>query len=142
MFTQHMIRSSDGVGFTVPSQTGDHLEARSLAIKTFFLSAAIIGINLLINLTSPVTAFPHDDFILIDGIWRIVQGQHAGIDYYDPVGFGLTHIGAAWWRVIGPDRSVLVLFKLHPLPNGQARQIEGNKLQVALPDDKVDIPIE
>jgi hypothetical protein len=41
-----------------------------------------------------------------------------------------------------PDRSVLVLFKLHPLPNGQARQIEGNKLQVALPDDKVDIPIE
>ena len=109
MFTQHMIRSSDGVGFTVPSQTGDHLEARSLAIKTFFLSAAIIGINLLINLTSTVTAFPHDDFILIDGIWRIVQGQHAGIDYYDPVGFGLTHIGAAWWRVIGPDRSVLVL---------------------------------
>jgi len=109
MSTQHMIRSSDGVGFTVLSQTGDHLEARSLTIKTFFLSAAIIGINLLINLTSPVTAFPYDDFVLIDGIWRTVEGQHVGIDYHDAIGFWLSHIGAAWWRIIGPDRGVLAL---------------------------------
>jgi hypothetical protein len=104
-----MIRSSDGVGFTVLSQTGDHLEVRSLTIKTFFLSAAIIGVNLLINLTSPVTAFPYDDFVLIDGIWRTVEGQHVGIDYYDAIGFWLSHIGTAWWRIIGPDRSVLAL---------------------------------
>jgi hypothetical protein len=109
MLRQHMISSSDGVGFTVLSQTGDDLEATSLTIKTFFLSAAIIGVNLLINLTSPVTEFPYDDFVLIDGIWRTVQGQHAGADYYDPVGFWLSHIGAAWWRVVGPDRSVLAL---------------------------------
>jgi hypothetical protein len=109
MLRQHMISSSDGVGFTVLSQTDDDLEARSLTIKTFFLAAAIIGVNLLINLTSPVTAFPYDDFVLIDGIWRTVQGQHAGADYYDPIGLWLCQIGAAWWRVVGPDRSVLAL---------------------------------
>jgi hypothetical protein len=41
-----------------------------------------------------------------------------------------------------PERNVLVLFKLHPLPDGQARLIDGNNLQQALPDDKIEIPIE
>jgi hypothetical protein len=37
---------------------------------------------------------------------------------------------------------MLVLFKLHPLPNGQVRDSELEKLQVALPGDKIEIPIE
>lgn len=41
-----------------------------------------------------------------------------------------------------PERNVLVLFKLHPLPDGQARIINGDNLQQALPEDKIDIPIE
>ncbi len=41
-----------------------------------------------------------------------------------------------------PERNVLVLFKLHPLPGGQARLIKGNNLQRPLPDDKILIPIE
>ena len=41
-----------------------------------------------------------------------------------------------------PDRNMLVLFKLHPLPNGQVRDPEVQNLQVALPEDKIDIPIE
>jgi len=41
-----------------------------------------------------------------------------------------------------PDRNMLVLFKLHPLPSGQVRDPEVQKLQVALPGDKIDIPIE
>jgi 4-amino-4-deoxy-L-arabinose transferase-like glycosyltransferase len=39
-----------------------------------------------------------------------------------------------------PERSKLVLFKLHPLPGGQVRNYGG--LDVKLPDDKFDIPIE
>jgi predicted tellurium resistance membrane protein TerC len=109
MFTQHLIRSSDGVGFTVLPQLGDRLKTTPLIIKAIFLAAAIIGTNLLINIACPVTEFPHDDFILLDGIWRTVQGQHAGTDYHDPVGFWLSHIGATWWRVVGPDRSVIAL---------------------------------
>ena len=41
-----------------------------------------------------------------------------------------------------PERNVLVLFKLHPLPDGQVRVIDGNNLQQPLPEDKIDIPIE
>jgi hypothetical protein len=41
-----------------------------------------------------------------------------------------------------PERNMLVLFKLHPLPNGQVRDSEVEKLQVALPGDKIEIPIE
>jgi hypothetical protein len=41
-----------------------------------------------------------------------------------------------------PDRNELVLFKLHPLPNGQVREPSTQNLQIALPGDKIDIPIE
>lgn len=41
-----------------------------------------------------------------------------------------------------PDRNVLVLFKLHPLPGGQIRDPELQSMQVALPGDKIDVPIE
>ncbi len=41
-----------------------------------------------------------------------------------------------------PERNVLVLFKLHPLPGGQIRNPSEMNLQVILPDDKVGIPIQ
>jgi hypothetical protein len=41
-----------------------------------------------------------------------------------------------------PERNVLVLFKLHPLPGGQARDPSEQNLQVPLPGDKIEIPIE
>jgi hypothetical protein len=41
-----------------------------------------------------------------------------------------------------PDRNMLVLFKLHPLPDGQVRLPAGPNLQVKLPGEKIDIPIE
>jgi len=41
-----------------------------------------------------------------------------------------------------PERDTLVLFKLHPLPGGKPRLVEGKNLQVVLPDDKIEVPIE
>jgi len=41
-----------------------------------------------------------------------------------------------------PDRDVLVLFKLHPLPDGQVRDPSRQNMQEALPGDKIGIPIE
>jgi hypothetical protein len=41
-----------------------------------------------------------------------------------------------------PERDTLVLFKLHPLPGGQVRLIDGANLQQPLPGDKIDIPLE
>jgi hypothetical protein len=41
-----------------------------------------------------------------------------------------------------PDRDLLVLFKLHPLPTGQVRDPSQQNLRIALPGDKIDVPIE
>lgn len=41
-----------------------------------------------------------------------------------------------------PDRDLLVLFKLHPLPFGQVRDPSKQNLRIALPGDKIDVPIE
>ncbi|MGA9672260.1 MAG: glycosyltransferase family 39 protein [Terracidiphilus sp.] len=41
-----------------------------------------------------------------------------------------------------PERNLLVLFKLHPLVRGQMRDPTRQNLQVVLPDDKIDIPLE
>ena len=41
-----------------------------------------------------------------------------------------------------PERNVLVLFKLHPLPRGKVRAINGNNLQEPLAEDKILIPVE
>jgi hypothetical protein len=35
-----------------------------------------------------------------------------------------------------------VLFKLHPLPGGRVRNPDTENLKVALPGDKIDIPVE
>ncbi len=41
-----------------------------------------------------------------------------------------------------PERNALVLFKLHPLPAGEVRPIDGDNLQVPMPEDKIYIPIQ
>ena len=41
-----------------------------------------------------------------------------------------------------PDRNQLVLFKLHPLPNGHVREPEEQNLAVPLPDDQIDIDVQ
>ncbi len=41
-----------------------------------------------------------------------------------------------------PERNVLVLFKLHPLANGEVRSQQDQNLQVPLPGDKIDIPVQ
>ena len=41
-----------------------------------------------------------------------------------------------------PDRNVLVLFKLHPLPGRMVRDVSDPRLSDALPDDQIEIPVE
>ena len=49
---------------------------------------------------------------------------------------------ATYRALDNPDRNTLVLFKLHPLPDRQYREPEGDNLQSALPGDKIRIPVE
>jgi hypothetical protein len=41
-----------------------------------------------------------------------------------------------------PERNVLVLFKLHPLAGGLVRSPGDQNLQIPLPGDKIDIPVQ
>jgi hypothetical protein len=41
-----------------------------------------------------------------------------------------------------PERNVLVLFKLHPLPVGKVRNPGDQNLQIPLDGDRIEIPIE
>jgi hypothetical protein len=41
-----------------------------------------------------------------------------------------------------PERNVLVLFKLHPLPGGEVRNVGDQDLTDKLRDDKFDVPVE
>jgi 4-amino-4-deoxy-L-arabinose transferase-like glycosyltransferase len=41
-----------------------------------------------------------------------------------------------------PERNVLVLFKLHPLPDGEVRDPGMETLNEVLPDDRIDVPVE
>jgi hypothetical protein len=40
------------------------------------------------------------------------------------------------------ERNILVLFKLHPLPGGQVRDPDRQNLQIPLPDDRIETPMQ
>ena len=74
---------------------------------TLFLPAVIVIGNFIIATLTPITWSPEDDMSLIDPVWRLVQGQHFGTDFHDPRGFGLFHMAAMLWRLLGPQYYVL-----------------------------------
>jgi hypothetical protein len=41
-----------------------------------------------------------------------------------------------------PERNVLVLFKLHPLPNGKVRDQHDESLRDVMPGDRIAVPVE
>ena len=49
---------------------------------------------------------------------------------------------AAWHAFDDTDRNLLVLFKLHPLPKGVARDKRAANLRVQLPDDKFNVDVD
>jgi hypothetical protein len=49
---------------------------------------------------------------------------------------------AAFHALDDPNRNVLVLFRLHPLPHGQIRDQSDMNLQAMQPEDRIAIPIE
>ena len=56
---------------------------------------------------TPITWSPEDDMSLIDPVWRLVEGQHLGTDFHDPIGFGYFEVAAVVWRLLGPHYYVL-----------------------------------
>lgn len=73
------------------------------------LSVAIVAADFVISATAPTTVFPYDNLMFLDCVWRIVEGQRDGIDFYNPMGFGLFHVGAWLWRIFGAGNFVIAL---------------------------------
>ena len=79
---------------------------------------------------------------------RYQPGWYATWNDLDPGTLEDLHVHFSLEQVAGfaafddPDRNVLYLFKLHPLPNGETREQTKMNLQVVLPGDKIDIPVE
>ena len=54
----------------------------------------------------------------------------------------MERVGAVSYTHLDVYKRQLVLFKLHPLPGGRVRSPGDQNLQVPLPGDKFDIPVE
>lgn len=67
-------------------------------------------------------AVPWSNFVLIDGAWRIQQGQVAHVDFHSPIGFGYLHLLAAVGNQcgLGPALPLRVAGLLLPLLLGVA----------------------
>jgi hypothetical protein len=63
----------------------------------------------------------------------ILEGIHEG--------YSMEQV-ASFPALDDPERNTLVLFKLHPLPEGRFRDPSVEDLTVVLPGDKIDIPLE
>src|SRR5271165_7206248 len=83
-------------------QSGGMMPHALLLALTLFLPAVIIIGNFVISALIPTTLFPEDDMMLIDRVWRLVQGQRFGTDFHDPFGFGPFQVAAVLWRLLGP----------------------------------------
>lgn len=92
-----------------------------------------------------------DDF----GTWELSSkmysfqpGWYAAWNSFDPGTLADIHAHfsveqvASFRALDDPQRNLLVLFKLHPLPGGKVRDQADQNLQVSQPEDKIDIPIE
>lgn len=81
-------------------------------------------------------------------IARYQPGWYASWNDLDPAFLEAIHTRYSLQQVASysafdhPDRNLLVLFKLHPLPNGEERDPRDPKLADVLPDDKIEVPVE
>ena len=92
-----------------------------------------------------------DDFGMQDlstKLYNYQPGWYAAWNDLDPgtladihTHFSLEQV-ASFHALDDPERNVLVLFKLHPLPNGRVRDEWDQNLEVPQPEDKIDIPVE
>src|SRR5579863_1158070 len=95
-------RSHSGPVATAAGQIGESTPLAPFLALTLFLPAAIVVGNFIIGALTPITLGPEDDMMLIDPVWRFVQGQHLGTDFHTPFGFGPFQVAAVLWRVLGP----------------------------------------
>lgn len=124
---------------------------------TQYIDAHPNGKRLLVSISGDeitlITGLPSlcDDFGTQDlegKLARYQPGWYASWNDLDPGTLDDLHTrfsveqAASFKALDDPDRDELVLFKLHPLAGGEVRSSDEQNLHVALPGDKIGIPIE
>jgi len=124
---------------------------------TQYIDAHPNGNRLLLTISSDqITLVTHlptlcDDFgtqDLAEKMARYQPGWYATWNDFDPGTLADIHQHFSLEQVASvrafddPGRNLLVLFKLHPLPHGQERDQGDQNLQIVLPGDKIEIPLE
>jgi hypothetical protein len=85
---------------------------------------------------------------LADKVNRYDPGWFASWNEVDPstlvdlhTRYSLEQVGS-FSALDDPERDVLVLFKLHPLPGGKTRDEADAGMNDVLPEDRIDVPVE
>jgi len=85
---------------------------------------------------------------LAQKVGRLQPGWFSSWNDIDPTTLAALHTRFSLEQVASfsafddPDRDLLVLFKLHPLPGGKVRDASDPSLGDVLPDDKIEVPVE
>ena len=85
---------------------------------------------------------------LADKVGRYEPGWFSSWNDVDPSALADLHARYSLEQVASfnalddPERNVLVLFKLHPLPGGKVRDASDPSLSDVLPNDRIDVPVE
>ena len=124
---------------------------------THYIDAHPNGNRLLVSISGDeITLITHlptlcDDFgtqDLADKMARYQPGWYAAWNDLDPgtledihTHFSLEEV-ARFHAFDDADRNLLVLFKLHPLSVSAVRDPDRQKLQMPLPDDKIEVPMQ
>jgi hypothetical protein len=124
---------------------------------TRYIDAHPNGKRLMVSISGDeITLMTHiqtlcDDFGTEDLTPKLAQyepGWYASWNDLDPgtlldlhMNYSLEQV-ATFRAFDDPDRNLLVLFKLHPLPEGTERDPDDPTMKAPLPDDKIDVPVE
>jgi hypothetical protein len=114
--------------------------------KRELVSVSGDDITLMTHLPTLCDEISFDD--LGEKVERYRPGWYASWNGIDPVILSELHTHESLEQVASfpalddPYRNVLVLFKLHPLPDGQQRDEDGPGMTAPLPGDKIDVPVE
>ncbi len=114
--------------------------------KRLMVSTSGDEITLITGLPAICDELSTDD--LADKVGRYEPGWFSSWNGVDPSALADLHTRYSLEQVASfnalddPDRNVLVLFKLHPLPGGQVRDESDPSLSDVLPGDRIDVPVE
>jgi hypothetical protein len=100
-------RSSLSLATPAAQQSSERIPLLPFLALTLFLPTMIVLGDFVLGVLTPITGGADGEMQLLDSVWRLVQGQHPGIDFHDPLGFGPPQVAAMLWRLLGPHCYVL-----------------------------------